>query len=57
MQDAPGSHPVTSPITLPVVDSPSDRPDGLDGFRTTAAHAADVRAVIEALRAEASVPV
>ncbi|GGI45285.1 hypothetical protein BCL57_000885 [Agromyces flavus] len=24
MQDAPGSHPVTSPITLPVVDSPSD---------------------------------
>ena len=24
MQDAPGSHPVTSPIALPVVDSPSD---------------------------------
>ncbi|MFE5670270.1 hypothetical protein ACFQ58_01545 [Agromyces sp. NPDC056523] len=24
MQDAPGSHPVTSPISLPVVDSPSD---------------------------------
>jgi hypothetical protein len=44
-------------LLVAVVDSPSDQPDGLDGFRTTAVHAADVRAVIEALRAEASVPV
>lgn len=34
------------------VDAPSDRPGGLDGFRTTAAHAEDVRALIAALRAE-----
>lgn len=35
-----------------VVDSPSDRPGGLDGFRTSAAHAEDVGALIAALRAE-----
>jgi pimeloyl-ACP methyl ester carboxylesterase len=44
-------------LLVAVVDAPSDRPDGLDGFRTTAAHADDVRAVIAALRAEAAVPV
>jgi hypothetical protein len=42
-------------LLVAVVDAPSDRPDGLDGFRTTAAHADDVRAVIAALRAEAAV--
>lgn len=44
-------------LLVAVVDAPSDRPDGLDGFRTTAAHADDVRAVIAALRADAAVPV
>ena len=44
-------------LLVAVVDAPSDRPDGLDGFRTSAAHADDVRAVIAALRAEAAVPV
>jgi pimeloyl-ACP methyl ester carboxylesterase len=44
-------------LLVAVVDAPSDRPDGLDGFRTTAAHADDVRAVIAALRAEAALPV
>jgi hypothetical protein len=44
-------------LLVAVVDTPSDRPDGLDGFRTTAAHADDVRAVIATLRAEAAVPV
>ena len=44
-------------LLVAVVDSPSDRPDGLDGFRTGAAHAEDVRAVIAALRREAAVPV
>ena len=44
-------------LLVTVVDAPSDRPDGLDGFRTTAPHADDVRAVIAALRAEAAVPV
>jgi hypothetical protein len=36
-------------LLVAVVDSPADRPNGLDGFRTTAAHAEDVRAVIAAL--------
>jgi predicted alpha/beta-hydrolase family hydrolase len=44
-------------LLVAVVDSPSDRPNGLDGFRTTAAHADDVKAVIAALRADAAVPV
>jgi pimeloyl-ACP methyl ester carboxylesterase len=44
-------------LLVAVIDTPSDRPDGLDGFRATAAHADDVRAVIAALRAEAAVPV
>jgi pimeloyl-ACP methyl ester carboxylesterase len=39
-------------LLVAVVDSPSDRPAGLDGFRTSAAHADDVRAVIAALRGE-----
>jgi len=44
-------------LLVAVVDAPSDRPDGLDGFRTTASHADDVRAVIAALREDAAVPV
>jgi pimeloyl-ACP methyl ester carboxylesterase len=44
-------------LLVAVLDTPSDRPHGLDGFRTTAAHAADVSAVMAALRAEAARPV
>jgi predicted alpha/beta-hydrolase family hydrolase len=44
-------------LLMAVIDTPSDRPNGLDGFRASAAHADDVRAVIAALRAEAAVPV
>jgi pimeloyl-ACP methyl ester carboxylesterase len=44
-------------LLVAVVDAPSDRPAGLDGFRATAAHAADVQAVIATVRAEAAVPV
>jgi hypothetical protein len=44
-------------LLVAVVDAPSDRPDGLDGFRTTAPHADDVKAVMAALRADAAVPV
>jgi pimeloyl-ACP methyl ester carboxylesterase len=44
-------------LLVAVIDTPSDRPDGLDGFRTGAAHAEDVRLVIAALRHEAAVPV
>jgi predicted alpha/beta-hydrolase family hydrolase len=41
-------------LLVAVIDTPSDRPEGLDGFRTSAAHAEDVRAVITTLRAESS---
>ncbi len=44
-------------LLVAVVDAPSDRPNGLDGFRASAAHADDVRAVLAALREEAAVPV
>ena len=44
-------------LLVAAVDTPSDRSDGLDGFRAGAGHAADVQAVIAALRAEAAVPV
>ena len=44
-------------LLVAVVDAPSDRPNGLDGFSTGAAHSADVRAVIAALREEAAAPV
>jgi pimeloyl-ACP methyl ester carboxylesterase len=44
-------------LLVAVVDTPSDHPAGLDGFRTSAAHAEDIRAVIAALRQEAPVPV
>src|SRR5262249_32747511 len=44
-------------MLVAVVDSPSDHPSGLDGFRTTAAHAEDIRALIAVLRQEAAVPV
>ena len=45
-------------LLVAVVDVPSDRTsEALVGFRTSAEHAADVRALIAALHAEASVPV
>jgi pimeloyl-ACP methyl ester carboxylesterase len=45
-------------LLVAVLDAPSDRKaEALVGFRTTADHAADVRALIAALRAEAPVPV
>jgi pimeloyl-ACP methyl ester carboxylesterase len=44
-------------LLVAVIDSPSDRPDGLAGFRTGAAHAEDIRAQIAVLRQEAAVPV
>lgn len=44
-------------LLVAVVDAPSDHPTGLDGFRTSAAHAEDIRAVIAALKQEAPVPV
>jgi pimeloyl-ACP methyl ester carboxylesterase len=44
-------------LLVAVVDSPSDHPAGLDGFRTTEAHAEDVRAVIAAARKEQAGPV
>jgi pimeloyl-ACP methyl ester carboxylesterase len=40
-----------------VIDTPSDRPAGLDGFRATRAHAEDVAKVIAALREMAPAPV
>jgi pimeloyl-ACP methyl ester carboxylesterase len=43
-------------LLVAVLDAPSDRRD-LTGFRTSAQHAADVKAVIAALRATAAVPV
>jgi hypothetical protein len=44
-------------LLVAVIDTPSDRPAGLDGFRASAAHAEDVARVIAALRREAAVPV
>ena len=45
-------------LLVAVVDAPSDRmTEALVRFRTSAEHAADVRALIAALRAEAPVPV
>jgi predicted alpha/beta-hydrolase family hydrolase len=44
-------------LLVAVVDTPSDHPSGLDGFRTSAAHAEDIRALIAALKQEAPVPV
>lgn len=44
-------------LLVAVLDAPSDRPNGLDGFRTTATHADDVRALLAALRREAVAPV
>jgi len=44
-------------LLVAVLDTPSDRPNGLDGFRTSAAHADDVGALLVALRKEAAVPV
>jgi len=40
-------------LLVAVMDAPSDHPSGLDGFRTSAAHADDIRAVIAALKQEA----
>lgn len=39
------------------VDAPSDHPEGLDAFRSSAEHAADIAAVIGYLRQRAPVPV
>jgi pimeloyl-ACP methyl ester carboxylesterase len=39
------------------VDAPSDHPDGLEGFRSSAEHARDIAAVIAYLRQKAPVPV
>ncbi|HEX7968925.1 MAG TPA: hypothetical protein VF502_11960 [Stellaceae bacterium] len=39
------------------VDGPSDHPEGLDSFRTSAEHAQDIAAVIAYLRQKAPVPV
>jgi predicted alpha/beta-hydrolase family hydrolase len=48
---------VAEGLLVAAVDAPSDRPNGLDGFRTSAAHAEDVGKVIAALRGMAPVPV
>jgi pimeloyl-ACP methyl ester carboxylesterase len=48
---------VAEGFLVAALDSPSDRPRGLDGFRTSAAHAEDVGKVIAALREMAPVPV
>ena len=44
-------------MLVAVVDTPSDHPGGLDGFRTSVAHAEDIRALIAAMRQEAPAPV
>ena len=43
-------------LLVAVVDAPSDRPN-LDGFRTSEAHALDIKGVIAYLREQAAVPV
>ncbi|MGE5147883.1 MAG: alpha/beta hydrolase [Candidatus Eiseniibacteriota bacterium] len=48
---------VADGLLVAVVDAPSDHEDGLWDWRTSADHAADIAAVIAALRAEAKVPV
>jgi hypothetical protein len=48
---------VAEGVLVAAVDSPSDRPYGLDGFRTTGAHAEDVGTLIAALREIAPAPV
>jgi hypothetical protein len=44
-------------LLVAVIDAPSDHANGLDRFRASAEHAADVRAVIAALREIAPAPV
>ena len=46
-------------LAVAVMDAPSDRqtPNGLNGFRQTAAHLADVRAVMDWLRANVQRPI
>ena len=44
-------------LLVGVIDAPSDRPQGLSNFRTTSAHAEDVRHVIKKLREIGNVPV
>jgi len=44
-------------FTIASVDTPSDHPQGLDGFRASAEHAEDIAAVIAYLRQRAAVPV
>ncbi len=45
-------------FNVAIADAPSDQPNGMpDGFRTSAAHAQDIAAVIAFLRQHAAVPV
>lgn len=44
-------------LLVAVIDTPSDRPDGLRGFRSTPEHAVDIAAAIRYLRQAAAVPV
>jgi pimeloyl-ACP methyl ester carboxylesterase len=48
---------VADGFLVAVVDTPSDRPNGLWDWRTGADHATDIAAVIAALRTDAKVPV
>jgi hypothetical protein len=48
---------VAAGFVTAVPDSPSDRPNGLEGFRSTAPHAEDMKQLIAWLRAKWSVPV
>lgn len=43
-------------FVVALVDAPSDRPEGLEGFRTSAEHAADLGAIAAWLRATDPVP-
>jgi hypothetical protein len=47
----------TAGFLVASVDGPSDHPEGLDSFRTSAEHAQDIAAVIAYLRQKAPVPV
>jgi len=44
-------------LLVAVIDAPSDRPEGLSNFRTSSAHAEDIRHVIAKLKDIAHVPV
>ena len=44
-------------LLVAVIDAPSDRPQGLSNFRTTSAHAEDIKHVIMKVKDMAHVPV